>query len=306
MIGFAFKHSESSTRCASDKPNKLLETSASSGWTSLLIDHHEGVGHSDIFETHPTQDLTLVVASAGRHELESYSSGRWRLALYQPGSAGLTPPGETARLRWRTPSDHQPFRTLHIYLPAGLMFALADEYRRLGQECRTESLSALIFRDEAVAVHANALLAACREGAPDLYAAGAAQWLLTHLLSRQAGWRHIHEDTRLAATMTDRRLSRVIEYMSTYLDRPLTLDELAREAGISMHHFGRRFREAVGLGPASYLTLIRVERAKLLLWTTDIPIAEVALRCGYSRASAFTTAFHRHAGMSPSDYRDCR
>ncbi len=306
MNGFTYRHADSSSLCAADKPNRLLETSASSGWTSLLIDHHEGAGRSETFETHPTEDLTLVVATAGRHELESFSRGRWRLALYQPGSAGLTPPGERARLRWRTPSDRQPFRTLHIYLPGPLLFALADEYRRIGQDMRGDLLSVLVFRDETVAMHANALLAASRDGAPDLYAAGAAQWLVTHLLSRQAGWQHVADDPRLAASISDRRLSRVIEYMSAHLDRSLTLPELAREAGIGVHHFGRRFREATGMGPAAYLTVMRVGRAKVLLRTTDLAIAEIALRCGYSRAGAFATAFLRHVGVSPSDYRHLR
>jgi AraC family transcriptional regulator len=303
MTGSAYAYSQASGRCASMQPNRLIESSATLGWTSLLLDRHEGSGHSDAFETHPTDDLTLVVATAGRHELQALAGGRWRTALYQPGNAGMTPPGETARLRWSTPSERHAFGTLHLYLPGSLLAQIADEYRRSGQSADIDQLSVLTFRDDIVTAHANALLAAHRSGEPDLYAAGAARWLTTHLLSRQAQWRNVADDTRQPAALSDRRLARVIEFMSCHLDRALTLDELAREAGISVHHFGRRFREHVGMGPAAYLTTLRIDRACLLLRTTDLAVSEIAFRCGYPRASGFSTAFLRHRGCTPSAFR---
>jgi AraC family transcriptional regulator len=213
------------------------------------------------------------------------------------------PGGQTARLRWRTPSIEHSFRSIHLYLPTSLLSALADEYRAIGQSVSEGEFAALAFRDETVANQVGALLAACRDGAPDLYAAGAARWLLTHLLSSQAKWRHLADDTRMAASITDRRLARVIEYMTAHLCDALTLDQMASEAGISVHHFGRRFRESTGMGPAAYLTLLRMAQAKLLLRTTDLAIAEVGVQCGYPKASAFATAFLRHAGTTPSRYR---
>ena len=295
-------YSPESAHCASVKPNRLLESSSAAGWTSLRLDHHEGAGQSEIFDTHPTSDLTLVIAMAGRHQLDVLSQGRWRSAQYSPGSAGMTPPDDSARLRWRTPSPDQPFRTLHIYLPGALVADLADEYRRAGQTVRVSDMTALAFRDPAITVHAEALLAASRSGEADLYAAGAARWLVTHLLSQQAHWRHLADDPRLA-TITDRRLARVIEYMSVHLDRVLTLDDLACEAGMSVHHFGRRFRESTGMGPAAYLATLRIARARLLLRTTDLSVAEVGVQSGYSTASAFATAFLRQVGTTPTKYR---
>lgn len=296
-------HSPESLRCASAKPNRLIETSTAVGWTSLLLDHHEGAGNGEYFETHPTDDLTLVVAIAGRHKLNTISHGRWRSAIYQPGTAGMTPRGHTARLRWQTPAADQSFRSVHLYLPQSLLCSVADEYRQIGQTVAENELAALAFRDESVTSQAGALLAACRDGAPDLYAAGAARWLLTHLLSRQAKWHHVVDDTRIAAAITDRRLARVIEYMSANLDRALTLEQLASEAGISVHHFGRRFQESTGMGPATYLTMLRIAQARLLLCTTDIAVAEVGRQCGYANASAFATAFLRQVGTTPSRCR---
>lgn len=302
MTAGPHRRSDASGRCAAAQPNRLIETSSDADWTSLLLDHHEGSGRSETFETHPTDDLTLVVGSAGRHSIESFSGGRWRSAIYQPGCAGLTASGETARLRWHTSSPSESFRTLHVYLPWSLVQSVADAYRRVGQT-DTVRLSVLAFRDEVLAAQVRALVPALRASSPDLYASSAAHWIVTHLLSQQSQWRHLGDDSRSAATMTDRRLARVIEYMSCHLDQPITLNMLAREAGISVHHFGRRFRERTGMGPAAYLTLLRMEHARLLLQTTDLPIGEIAFLCGYTRASAFSTAFLRHTGATPSSFR---
>lgn len=301
-----YSYATASTRCAAAQPNRLIETSVASNWTSVLLDHHEGAGRSEIFETHPTEDLTLVVATTGRHQIEAFDGGRWRSAVYQPGSGGITPPGQTARLRWQTPQLDQAFRTLHLYIPGPLMEATADEYRRIGQPSSPMDLSALAVRDEVVTMHVRSVLDAYKRGEPDLYAAGAARWLATHLLSHHAQWRHVTDDRRLATSITDPRLARVIEFMSCHLDAPLTLDELAHEAGISVHHFGRKFRERTGMGPSAYLATLRIDRARMLLTTTDLPISEIAIHCGYPRASAFSTAFLRHVGTTPRDYRSNR
>ena len=301
MLDSAHHHAAASLNCASAIPLSVLDSSTSVGWTSLLLNHQEGIGSVETFETHPTDDLSLTVDVVGRHEVQELLDGRWRSVIFQPGITCLTPPGETARVRLLAKSPAERFRSLHVYLPASLIAGVADEYRRVGQIVGTARVAAC--RDEVLAGQAGALLAAMRAGAPDLYAASAAHWMATHILSQQSEWRHIADDPRLTAIITDRRLARVIEYMSCHLDKPLTLQELAREAGISVHHFGRRFRERTGMGPAAYLTELRMERARLYLTTTDLPVAEIALRCGYPRPSAFSTAFLRQTGTTPTALR---
>jgi len=265
------------------------------------MNQQEGLGSFDTFETERTDDLSLTIDVLGRHEVQELLDGRWQSAIFQPGVTCLTPPGESARVRLSAKSPRERFRTIHVYLPGSLVADIADEFRRVGQVVGTARVAAC--RDETLARQAGALLAAARTGAPDLYAASAAHWMVTHILSQQTEWRHIADDPRLAPIITDRRLARVIEFMSFHLDEPLTLNELAREAGISVHHFGRRFRERTGKAPAAYLTELRMERARLYLTTTDLPVSEVAHRCGYPRPSAFSTAFLRQTGTTPSTLR---
>lgn len=303
MASQSHRYSQASLGCASALPLTLLDTSAPTGWTSLLLNHHEGRGEGPTFETQRTEDLSLTIDASGRPEVLEFISGRWQSAVFQPGIVCLTPPDETARVRLRSPVATEAFRTIHVYLPGSLIADVADEYRRVGQATLVTPIMGGAYRDETLARTGAALLSAHSTGAPDLYAASAATWMAAHLLSQQAEWRHLADDKRLATTISDRRLARVIEYMSCHLEDRITLDDLAREAGISVHHFGRRFRELTGMGPATYLTELRMERARRLLKTTDLPVADVAVRCGYPRPSAFSTAFLRHVGLTPRRFR---
>ncbi|HEU4656521.1 MAG TPA: helix-turn-helix domain-containing protein [Capillimicrobium sp.] len=88
-----------------------------------------------------------------------------------------------------------------------------------------------------------------------------------------------------------------------HLDRPLTLEQLAARAHISVRTFSRRFREEVGLSPHAWLTQQRVERARQLLETTDIPIEGVAALAGFGTATSLRQHFSRAVGVAPSAYR---
>ena len=87
-----------------------------------------------------------------------------------------------------------------------------------------------------------------------------------------------------------------------YFD-PLTVDDLARAAGLSRAHFSREFRRAFGEPPHAYLLTRRLERAAALLRTTDRSVAEICLDVGLQGVGSFTTSFTRTYGRSPTAYR---
>ena len=299
----AFEFHHDSLLCRYAKRNQFVRSSRALGWKSILVDHHEGSGKSDAFDTASTPDLTLVVAVRGRAAIEVFSHGRWRHAGYESGTAGITAPAETTRMRWTSGPGQTGFQTAHLYLPSRLLASVTEEYRRVGARTSESSLSALAFRDPVVASAAAALLDAVTHEAPELYAEQLGNWLVTHILAQHAGWWNAAEDRRQAAVIPDRRLARVIEYMSVRLAEPLTMDALAREAGISVHHFSRRFREQTGFTPYDYLVRLRMEAAATFLRTSDLTIGEIAHACGYARPAAFAAAFLRHRGCSPTAYR---
>lgn len=284
-------------------PTEKLASSVAAGWTSLLLEHHGGRDRCEPFETLPTPDQTLVVAMRGEHEVSVYRQGRWRSALYRPGVGGMTPGEQTSRIRWSGRHAGEPFSTAHLYLPQHHFQAVADHYRRIGQRVPTEPLSALAFNDPAVSQVVVSLLDAMAAGAPDLLADAAAAWIAAHLLSHRGEWRHLADDDRHPGLLDDRRIARVVEYMSTHLSQPLTLDRLAAEACVSRFHFVRLFRGKVGATPHAYLLRLRIEAAKTALATTDLPVAQIASDCGYPRPANFAAAFARSVGMAPTAYR---
>ncbi|MEV4330444.1 helix-turn-helix domain-containing protein [Streptomyces sp. NPDC049597] len=101
----------------------------------------------------------------------------------------------------------------------------------------------------------------------------------------------------------DDSLGPVLEWASEHLDRPLTVDELARRARMSPRTFHRRLVAATGTTPLRWLLAQRLARAQTLLETTGLPVEQVGERSGLGSAANLRHHFTRALGVSPSDYR---
>lgn len=101
--------------------------------------------------------------------------------------------------------------------------------------------------------------------------------------------------------LSDPQLAAAIRQMHAHIERPWTMAELAKTAGLSRSSFFERFTRVVGLPPMEYLLAWRMAVARDLL-RQSVGIAEVAERVGYASASTFSTAFSRHVGEPPSAY----
>jgi AraC family transcriptional regulator len=97
---------------------------------------------------------------------------------------------------------------------------------------------------------------------------------------------------RLAWTAFDRRL-----------DSSVSLDEVARECGLSVSHFSRAFRRSTGLAPHRWLLRRRIEVAKDLMLSEPMPLAQVAVACGFADQSHFTRTFSGLIGLTPARWR---
>lgn len=101
----------------------------------------------------------------------------------------------------------------------------------------------------------------------------------------------------------NRRIEKSLIYISENIDQKLTLAELASAAFMSPYHFVRVFKEVTGMTPMAYVTNKRIERAKELLATGNLPIGVVSSLCGFSNQSQFNNTFRRIMGMTPKEYR---
>jgi AraC family transcriptional regulator len=80
------------------------------------------------------------------------------------------------------------------------------------------------------------------------------------------------------------------------------ISALAREATLSEFHFMRCFRQLFGISPHQYLIRQRIKKAGELISAKQMPIGEIALRCGFSDLQVFSKAFRKHFGIPPSRY----
>jgi AraC family transcriptional regulator len=99
------------------------------------------------------------------------------------------------------------------------------------------------------------------------------------------------------------RFQRVIDHVHAHIDERLTVEALSSVARLSKFHFHRRFSEALGLGVYEYVKLLRLRRAAYEIAFRDRPILDVALSSGYGSHAAFSRAFGKVVGQSPSDFR---
>ena len=93
------------------------------------------------------------------------------------------------------------------------------------------------------------------------------------------------------------------EHIDAHLDDPIQVGTLAEQFGVSERTLTRRFTAATGLGPQSYLQLVRVNLAQRLLETASDPVASISHAVGYGDINAFRRVFKRVTRLSPSDYR---
>jgi AraC-like DNA-binding protein len=102
---------------------------------------------------------------------------------------------------------------------------------------------------------------------------------------------------------SDVRLSRALQAMHGEANKTWTVDELAKISNMSRATFARAFQEVLGDTPMRYLTDWRMTVARDLLRDQDVPMIEVAEKVGYSSMYAFATAFRRHHGQPPGQWR---
>ena len=100
-----------------------------------------------------------------------------------------------------------------------------------------------------------------------------------------------------------RHLQRAKDLADARYFEALSVDDLARAAGLSRAHFSREFRCAFGESPHAYLLTRRLERAASLLRTTDNSIATICFSVGLHSVGSFTTSFTRAYGVPPGAYR---
>jgi len=108
----------------------------------------------------------------------------------------------------------------------------------------------------------------------------------------------------LLVGLADERLAAAIRKIHQDVSQSWTVDQLAKEAALSRSAFFQKFSKAIGCTPLEYVVVWRMAIAKDLLRRGSHSMAEIANQIGYQSASAFSSAFSKYTGQSPSKFAD--
>ena len=101
----------------------------------------------------------------------------------------------------------------------------------------------------------------------------------------------------------ERVISGITRYMQEHLAEEISLSVLADEFHLSAQYVSQLFKNEIGVNFLAYLTNIRMEKAKNLLLSTSLSIADISEQCGYADYRVFTKVFKKAEGITPSRYR---
>ena len=98
-------------------------------------------------------------------------------------------------------------------------------------------------------------------------------------------------------------IRRAVAFVGEHFTEPITLSQIASEAGLSRFHFCRRLRQQVGVPFHEYVQALRIKRARVLLSEERLTVTEVAYAIGFNDLSHFDKVFNRMVRVSPTRYR---
>lgn len=105
------------------------------------------------------------------------------------------------------------------------------------------------------------------------------------------------------ATIEYDAVGKAVQYIHANHDRPIGLEELAAVACVTKSHLDHRFRAKLKTSPLRYIREVRLDSAKRLLATTNVPVQEIAAQVGFTDPYYFSRVFKRAMGSSPTAFR---
>ncbi len=273
-------------------PEEPLISSACNKWTGLCLERHHLQGPSE--SNGVIDGFQICCNLSGPVSAEWLIGGLWRDASLNEGDLCIATHGEFRSVVWRN-----SYELLLISISPLLM---AEVSRQAGSVRPVELAAQIAFRDLNIENICRLLLADTVAGAPagPLYGEHLA-CSLTMYLAEQFG--QVGKQAHITgSSLPGPVLKRVCELIEARLNTPIGLQDLAREANMSLFYFSRIFRNSTGKSPYHYLTQRRIERAKEML-SRGCSVEEVARASGFSSPSHLGSLFRRYVGVTPLRFR---
>ncbi|WP_406649241.1 helix-turn-helix transcriptional regulator [Aliisedimentitalea scapharcae] len=111
------------------------------------------------------------------------------------------------------------------------------------------------------------------------------------------------EEVELSARFTSQHYQAVLSHVQSRLDQTISVEELAKETGMSPSHFARVFKETLGTTPMQFVMAYRIEQSIKMMEDATRPLGDIALACGFSDQAHFTRSFKQLTGRTPRAHR---
>ena len=267
------------------------------GWTSLYASVAREAPYQDSFGA--VQDHLIILHLGGPVGVVRILRGVRESRVIPPGGMFTMPGGVDFSVRLGSALD-----TLHVYLRRSVIEEVAEDLIR-GDPAKVELVPCLGEMDPLIERLALGIREALGEADPTsaTYADYLARAMAARLLRTHSSVFRPVQPRPFTGGLSQRQLSRAVDFIETNLGGPLPLQEIASASGLSPVHFARQFKRAVGLAPHQYVMRARVERAKRLLTQTDLAVAEIAFDCGFSHQEHLTRVFRQLSGTTPALFR---
>lgn len=109
-------------------------------------------------------------------------------------------------------------------------------------------------------------------------------------------------------TSSEKRIDRIIgnvqRYIENNVDNNISLSGIAEQFGVTENYLSAAFKSNLGIGFSEFLTKTRIAKSIKLLAKNDIPVSEIAIRCGFNNGNYFSTVFKKAMKVTPTQYRE--
>lgn len=271
-----------------------LTSSADAPWSDVLLEEHSGTAIE--LEYVAPEEHVIVVQLKRTCVFDWKENGCYRTMRLQPGQVSIFP-------------AMVPFSSRTHDTGGFLTMTLRQKFLRCASHELMTGPDALELTPKLAVEDSlfNALGATLKAEIQSGYTGGRAYGeslagtLAVHLVRHYSNRRPqpAGEGTRLSR----QQLRRAVDFMQDRLPENLSLSAVAAEAGLSVFHFARLFKQTTGLAPHQYLIQCRVERAKQLIVASSASTAEIAQRVGFCDQSHLTVHFRRIYGVTPKRFR---